>query len=147
MSERLFDLEEAESLLPHLERLLRSSVESRNRIVEIEQEYAALVESILMKGGRMVDVVHFSQRKREKEEESARLRDTVHRIAHHGCLLKDLDTGLVDFPCWIEGRPVYLCWKLGEPRIQYWHNMDEGFTGRKPIDKMLIQQPKRPRPV
>ena len=146
MSDRLFDLEEAESLLPHLEHLLQSALENRNRIVEIEREYAALVESILMKGGRVVDVVHFSRRKREKEEESARLRDAVEQIECQGCLLKDLDIGLVDFPCWIEGRPVYLCWKSGEPHIQYWHNTDEGFACRKPIDKKLIQ-PKRPRPV
>ena len=49
--------------------------------------------------------------------------------------MKDLDTGLVDFPTLFRGQEVYLCWKLGEPSIEYWHSVDQGFRGRKPIDR------------
>lgn len=51
-----------------------------------------------------------------------------------GCLLKDLDQGLVDFYCKFEGRDIFLCWRLGESRIDAWHEIDEGFIGRKPLD-------------
>ena len=58
-----------------------------------------------------------------------------------GCLIKDLDIGLIDFPTTYRGEEVYLCWKLGEPGIEYWHGVDEGFRGRKPIDQDFLDTP------
>jgi len=55
-----------------------------------------------------------------------------------GCLIKDIDVGLVDFPTSLRGVEVYLCWKLGESGISFWHGVDEGFRGRKPIDKDFL---------
>ena len=52
-----------------------------------------------------------------------------------GCLVKDLDKGLVDFPTLFRGEEVYLCWKMDEPAIQFWHSVEEGFSGRKQIDQ------------
>ena len=143
----MFDLEQAERLLPRLEHLIRSAIEARKRVSEIEQEYACLVKSIFLTGGRSVEIPHFSQRKKEKEEWEGCLRRSVCEIEEHGCLLKDLDTGLVDFPCRVGDREVYLCWRLGEPAIQFWHGIEEGFAGRKPIDETFVAQLKRPRPV
>jgi hypothetical protein len=57
----------------------------------------------------------------------------IARIESHGCMVKDIDLGLVDFPGRYAGEPVYLCWKLGEPRVAYWHPVDEGFSGRRPL--------------
>jgi hypothetical protein len=57
--------------------------------------------------------------------------DSIQEI---GCLVKDLDIGLLDFPTLYRGREVYLCWRLGEQRIEHWHGVDEGFRGRKPVD-------------
>jgi len=147
MVEEIFDLEQAERLLPRIEQLLRSAIEARTRVSEIEQEYADLVKSIFLTGGRSVEIPYFSQRKREKEEWEDRLERSVCEIEHHGCLLKDLDTGLVDFPCRVGDRDVYLCWRLGEPAIQFWHGIEEGFAGRKPIDEKFVAQLKRPRTV
>jgi hypothetical protein len=56
------------------------------------------------------------------------------QIEDSGCIVKDLDVGLVDFPALLGEEQVLLCWKLGEPRIEYWHRNEEGFGGRKPID-------------
>ena len=53
---------------------------------------------------------------------------------HTGCIIKDLDVGLLDFPSVIDNEEVYLCWKLGEDRIRFYHRQDEGFAGRKPLD-------------
>lgn len=143
MGERKFDLEEAERLLPHLERWLRKAVEGRRKVCEMEGEYAALVKSIFLAGGRWVDVARFSRRRREKEEWETRLRQAVRAIEDCGCLVKDLKLGLIDFPCRLGDHEVYLCWKLGEPGIQFWHNTGEGFAGRKPIDEKVIAQLKR----
>ena len=147
MGEETFDLEQAEKLLPRLERLLRIALESRRLVSEVEREYASLVKSICLTGGRSVDIAHFSRRKQEKEEGDARLQESVREIEQHGCVLKDLDIGLLDFPCRVGDREAYLCWRLGEPSIQFWHMTDEGFAGRKPIDEKFLGQLKRPRPV
>jgi len=147
MAEETFDLERAEKLLPLLERLLRNAAEARRLIAEVEREYASLVKSICLTGGRSVDVAHFSRRKQEKEEGDVRLRESVGEIEQHGCILKDLDIGLLDFPCLVGEREAYLCWRLGEPSIRFWHATDEGFAGRKPIDEKFLAQLKRLRPV
>jgi hypothetical protein len=57
----------------------------------------------------------------------------VHELSEIGCEMKDLEVGLVDFPAEMEGRKVYLCWKLGEDRVDHWHELTEGFRGRKPL--------------
>ena len=145
MAEETFNLERAEKLLPQLEPLLQTGIEARQKLAEIEQEYAQLVKGIFLMGGRAVDVAHFSQRKQEKEEWEGRLRKVLQQIEGYGCLLKDLDIGLVDFPCNVGDREVYLCWKLGEPAIRFWHGTDEGFAWRKPIDEEFLAQIKPPR--
>ena len=147
MGEETFDLEQAEKLLPRLERLLRIALESRRLVSEVEREYASLIKSICLTGGRSVDVAHFSRRKQEKEEGDTRLQESVREIEQHGCVLKDLDIGLLDFPCRVGDREAYLCWRLGEPSIQFWHGTDEGFAGRKPIDDKFLALLKRTRPV
>jgi hypothetical protein len=57
----------------------------------------------------------------------------IYRIESMGCVVKDIDLGLIDFPSMIEDEPVYLCWKLGEARVTCWHGLDEGFSARKPL--------------
>ena len=74
-------------------------------------------------------------RKKTKHDEAAgRLLEIVNRIQETGVLVKDLDMGLVDFPSLVDGEEIYLCWKLGEDHIAFWHGIDEGFAGRKPLD-------------
>jgi hypothetical protein len=57
----------------------------------------------------------------------------IYRIESMGCVVKDIDLGLVDFPAMLDDEPIYLCWKLGEPSVAYWHGMDEGFPARKTL--------------
>ena len=147
MPEETFDLAQAQKLLPRLESLLRTAVESKRRIAEIEQQYAALVKDIFLSGGRAVDLPVFSQHKQEKEDGERVLQQTVQEIELLGCVIKDLGIGLVDFPCRVGDREAYLCWRLGEPSISFWHTADEGFAGRKPIDENFLTLLKRPRPV
>lgn len=58
----------------------------------------------------------------------------IHRIESMGCIVKDIDLGLIDFPATRDGEPVYLCWKAGEATVGHWHGTDEGFSSRKPLD-------------
>jgi len=57
----------------------------------------------------------------------------IYRIESFGCVVKDIDLGLIDFPAVRDEEPIYLCWKFGEPRVAYWHGVDEGFSSRKPL--------------
>jgi len=147
MPEEIFDLKLAQEMLPRLESLLRNAVESKRRIAEFEQQYASLVKDIFLSGGRAVDLSAFSQHKQEKEDGERILQQTVREIELLGCVIKDLGTGLVDFPCRMGDREACLCWRLGEPSIGFWHTPDEGFAGRRPIDENFVAQLKRPRPV
>jgi hypothetical protein len=140
MPQEIFDLSRAESLLPRLEHLLKAALEEKKRLSQFGKEQAKQLESIIVLGGSRVDLERFVYCKKGKEESGARLRQAADEIEGLGCLLKDLDIGLVDFPCRIGEREVYLCWKLGEPSIQFWHDLEEGFAGRKPLDKETIQQ-------
>jgi hypothetical protein len=72
--------------------------------------------------------------KSQRERSVTKLQEEVNRIQATGCVVKDLDEGLVDFPSLMKGEEVFLCWKLGEERILYWHGLEEGFAGRKPLD-------------
>lgn len=67
-------------------------------------------------------------------EQKAEIVRIINRIEAYGCIVKDIDLGLIDFPSMREGRAVYLCWKAGEDRIAHWHGMDEGFGERKPLE-------------
>ena len=71
-----------------------------------------------------------SPRFAELKHEIGRL---IYRIESHGCIVKDIDLGLIDFPASSHDEPIYLCWKLGEPRVLHWHGMDEGFSERRPL--------------
>jgi hypothetical protein len=69
------------------------------------------------------------------------LREQLEQIASTGCVIKDLDIGLVDWPALHGGREIWLCWKYGEPEIAYWHEIDGGFAGRRPVAELLASTP------
>ncbi|MGH7681251.1 MAG: DUF2203 domain-containing protein, partial [Candidatus Eiseniibacteriota bacterium] len=77
-------------------------------------------------------------REREKVYASSleRFRQSLTEISRHGCLLRDLELGLVDFYTMARGQVVCLCWRRGEPRIEHWHPIDEGFSGRRPLEEL-----------
>jgi hypothetical protein len=82
-------------------------------------------------------VVPLARRKAERIKAEQRAKDALAEIDSIGVQVKDLDIGLLDFPCEVEGRTILLCWKLGEKSITHWHGTDEGFAGRKPVDERI----------
>jgi hypothetical protein len=130
-----FTLAQAQSLIPRVDRLLREAIALKSGFIEAERALQSFNERIMLMGGMIVDHDRFLQAKIRRDSEAERLRNAVEQLQNLGCLVKDLDTGLVDFPTLFRGQEVYLCWKLGEPSIEYWHSVDQGFRGRKPIDR------------
>jgi hypothetical protein len=139
MSDRTFTLAEAQTLLPVLESLLRTAISGKQLMEEVEAEMQALTHRIFLNGGTHVDVVATARRKAERAKAEQRAKDALAEIDSIGVQVKDIDIGLLDFPCEVEGRIVLLCWKMGEDSITHWHSPEEGFAGRKPIDERIAR--------
>jgi hypothetical protein len=139
MADRSFTLEEAQSLLPVLESLLRTAIDGKKLIETVDAELQGLAHRVFLSGGLLVNIIQVARRKAEREKTIQRVKDTLAEIDATGVQVKDLDIGLLDFPCQVEGRTVLLCWKLGEKGITHWHDTSEGFAGRKPIDEKIAK--------
>jgi hypothetical protein len=131
---KLFSLTEAERLRVQLEPILIEAMEARRKMAEPEKKLAALAEKIQFSGGMQVAYESAAKWRALRTKFESSVRDALERIQSTGCIVKDLDIGLLDFPARIDNKDVYLCWKLGEDRIRFYHGQDEGFAGRKPID-------------
>ena len=139
MTDRTFTLDEAQSLLPVLESLLRTAISSKNLMDEADAELQALHHRVFLSGGMFLDIAPLARRKAERTRAEQRAKDALAEIDSIGVQVKDLSIGLLDFPCDVEGQKILLCWKLGEKAITYWHGFDEGFAGRKPIDARIAR--------
>lgn len=131
---RTFTLEEAQSLLPVVESLLRRAIEGKQSAEHVDSGLSELARRIYLSGGMKVDVAHVSRMRAEMENHLQRARESVAEIDAIGVQVKDIDTGLIDFPCRLDDDVVLLCWRLGEPAIEHWHTMESGFQGRQPVD-------------
>jgi hypothetical protein len=143
MSERTFTLDEAQAMLPVLESLLRTAIDGKKLIESIDAEMQEIAHRIFLSGGMFVNVVQAARRKAERERTAQKIKDALHEIDAIGVQVKDLDIGLLDFPCEVDGEIVLLCWRLGEKSITHWHSTTEGFAGRKPIDERIAKAPKK----
>jgi hypothetical protein len=139
MADRSFTFEEAQSLLPVLESLLRAAIDGKKLIEAVDAELQDLAHRVFLSGGLLVNIVQVARRKAEREKTIQRVKDTLAEIDATGVQVKDLDIGLLDFPCDVEGHTVLLCWKLGEKGITHWHDTSEGFAGRKPINERIAK--------
>src|SRR5438045_2072549 len=139
MSDRTFTLQEAQSLLPVLESLLRVAIDGKKLIESVDHELQELAHRVFLNGGTLVNVVRLSRRKAEGEKAIQRVKDSIAEIDSIGVQVKDLDIGLLDFPCVVDGHVILLCWRLGESAITHWHGESEGFAGRKPIDERIAK--------
>ena len=132
---KTFTLDEAQSLLPVVESLLKRAIESKRAAEEVERGLADLVRKIFLSGGMRVDTASLAERKAELEKNVKMARESLAEIDAIGVQVKDLETGLLDFPCRIDDQVVLLCWRMGEPAIEHWHTTESGFQGRQPVDE------------
>ena len=139
MSDRTFTLDEAQSLLPVLECLLRTAISAKKLMDDADAEQQALQHRVFLNGGTFLDIVPLARRKAERAKAEQHAKDALAEIDSIGVQVKDLSIGLLDFPCEVEGQTILLCWKLGEKSITHWHGVQEGFAGRKPIDERIAK--------
>lgn len=131
---KTFTWNEAQTLLPVVEALLKKTQQAATLAAGIELKMQALSQKIFLSGGLLVDIRKAAHCRAEREKAMQEAKDTMAEFDAIGVQVKDLEQGLLDFPCIIDGQTVLLCWKLGEKEIAYWHTEEDGFAGRKPLD-------------
>jgi hypothetical protein len=129
---RYFTPKEANEALEDLRPLTEKLVEHRRALLELQAQQSSLITRIAGNGGDM-EPRELHEVQERLDEEVAGIARCVARIHELGALVKDLDVGLVDFPAQREGEDVLLCWRLGEEQVGYWHGLEEGFSGRRPL--------------
>ncbi len=142
---KTFTLGEAQTLLPVLEALLRRTRAATSRGLDIEREMQLLSQRIFLSGGMHVNMAAAMRRRSEHRKALQEAKDTFEEIEEIGVRVQDIDDGLLDFPCVVDGKLVMLCWKLGEPTIAHWHGEEDGFEARRPVE-MLFGKSERERP-
>jgi hypothetical protein len=132
---KTFTLDEAQSLLPVLESLLKRAMEGRRAAQLVESELNELPQRIYLSGGMRVNSANVAKQRAEVDEHLKQVQETLAEIDAIGVQVKDLDSGLLDFPCRINDQVVLLCWRMGERSIEHWHTVEAGFQGRQPVDE------------
>ena len=147
MSDRYFDRDEAEELLPMIATALVMAREHKQEMDRLDRDLSQAAAKIMMLGGWLPPHRELAEKRLLREQAKEKVTQAVNEIHETGCVVKDLDEGLVDFPSLRDGQEVYLCWKLGEEHIGYWHGLTEGFAGRKPLENAGPEEPPGPRRV
>jgi hypothetical protein len=132
---KTFTLDEAQSLLPVLEALLKRAIEGKQAAEEVESGLSEMARRIYISGGMRVDVTKVAKLRAEMDAHLQLARESVAEIDSIGVQVKDLDGGLLDFPCRMDDQVVLLCWRMGETAIEFWHTVEAGFQGRQPLDE------------
>ena len=142
---KTFSLDEAQSLLPILESLLRRAIDAKASAGQVEAELQLLSQNIFLAGGMLVDVAAVARKRMVQRTAVQQAQDAIQEIDSIGVQVKDLDKGLLDFPFQVGEQIVLLCWQLGEAKIDYWHTVEAGFQGRQPLDERFLKtRPERP---
>ena len=132
MRPQYFTLNEANALLSRLSDLLLQMQESKAKHDQLREKATEYVHR-MSSNGHVIEM-ELNETRQELAKATAELNSLIERGRELGCEVKDIDQGLVDFRTERDGREVYLCWKLGEPDVRWWHELDTGFAGRRPLD-------------
>ena len=123
--DRLFSLPEANRLIPSLEEHLSAVKKGKTVLVHTKDEIKKASQNAQFRGGSFVAPHYIAALEQ--------INDNLQKIHEMGVLIKDVEMGLCDFPHLHEGRVVYLCWKLGESEVGWWHEVDTGYASRQPL--------------
>ena len=133
MADRYFSPADVEALIPELTAVMERIRDARREAMAVEERMKTEQQRITMAGGAAFDRDRWRADQGRRERLVEGVRAGLQAITRLGGVTKDLDQGLVDFPHLREGREVNLCWKFGEKAIRFWHGLDEGYAGRKPL--------------
>ncbi len=123
---RYFTVEEANTALTVIRPLMNEIQDIRDEVLRTQPDVWPVIQKAAGNGG--------SRAASLLAHNFERLDKLIHQIMDTGAIVKDINTGLLDFPSMRDNREVYLCWRHGEERIEYWHEIDSGFAGREPLD-------------
>lgn len=127
MNDRLYTVAEANALLPQVRGIVRSMLSARSRVLQLQPEIWPAVQAAVFNGGsKSVSVA---------SREIVAIQDAIYALQALNILVKDVNTGLIDFPADRHGQMVFLCWQYDEPSVQFWHDINSGFAGRQRIDE------------
>lgn len=132
--EKLFTLKEAERTRREVEPILLEAMENRRKQLELAESLSEIVSRVVLMGGVQIPIERAVRLRRDHDRLGALIRAALERIEATGCVVKDLDIGLLDFPARLNDQDIYFCWRLGEDRIRFYHRQDEGYAGRKLLD-------------
>jgi len=125
-SKKYFTIEEAEKLLPNIEKIL-------SRTIKLNKALELLNSIEILAVDDYQNLRRITKTNKQFHKLSYEFFTNMEKLEDMGCMVKDLDTGLIDFFHKFEGRDILLCWKLGEKGIKFWHEIDSGYMGRTPI--------------
>jgi len=137
MRNKIFSIEEANRLIPYLEETLAALSTLGQEVTTLRREIevlSAIADSGVTAGNP--DVRALRSKERSYADALERFRVSLTEVSRHGCVIRDLELGLVDFYSMSRDRIVCLCWRRGEARISHWHPVDEGFSGRRPLEEL-----------
>ena len=126
---RLFTVDEANGLLPNVRVLVEQILENIRRLKSAS-------ETVIRKEGLDPETPNLMNRLRDDSEIAkliGQVKGWVEEINSYGCICKGVEQGLIDFPCMLGAEVVFLCWQIGEPSLNHWHRIEDGFAGRKPL--------------
>lgn len=126
---RMFTFDEASELLPRLQSILEDLQEKKRGLDRLQEQIGGLTGRASGDGHLLAK--DLKDKRAQAEEVTNEMNVLLEEITSMGCELKGIDEGLIDFPHERDGRVIYLCWKLGEERIEWWHDVDAGFAGRE----------------
>jgi hypothetical protein len=131
---KTFTFDEAQSLLPVLDSLLKRAIDGKQSAELAENRLQEVTRRIYISGGMKVDVAAVARDRYEMEQHLQQVKETIAEIDAIGVQVKDLESGLLDFPFRLDDEVVLLCWRMGETAIEHWHTVESGFQGRQPVD-------------
>jgi hypothetical protein len=122
---RYFSLEQADQLLEVITPLVTEMLSVRNTILKLQPKLETVLNKAVNNGGSLIsgEALHAFET----------LKDVINKIQQYDVFVKDINSGLIDFPSIRDGEVVFLCWQYGEKQIEYWHELEDGFQGRKPV--------------
>jgi hypothetical protein len=133
---KLYTVEEANATLPLVRSILKDITSLAQDLKQRHQKIVAMQSSGDLSPAHQDEVDALVV---EFDKDQDRLEEYVNELSQLGIELKDLFTGLVDYRCMMDGREVYLCWRLGEAEVAHWHELDAGFAGRKKLEPSLVK--------
>ena len=130
----LYTPQTADQALPEVKRLFEDIIVQKNHVVALQEEIQTIIDS-----GNPFE--GFIKKKQELNTAVTNLYKAIEQLEATGVIIKSVDEGLLDFPSRRFDEEVWLCWKVGETKVKFWHGKEEGFMGRKPLESTGVIEP------